>query len=468
MLPELALFKVSDDEVDSASKFRGIHLNRDGVAQKCAYQRRHAVKLVGAYDTNVRQAVDLLRPDRQRDSGWIDAHGEVGSSLLGSGDPAGVGRVGGAVSTCLTRRIADDGVGEDCAAHVECAEDQQHKDGDCQRELHQRLATPTRARSRHPLGAYQQDRGQILVVFAIMATAMLAVIGLLYSFGVILSQRRALQSAADAASLAGAWQVLQELASDNRSDANVLSIIDTYASRNGVSAANVAALYVDSAGTQLTAVGAGGQFPVTARGVRVSVNGTVSTILPGFLNVFSVLVRDSATATSRPTVPPATEPIIPIAISVSAYSAHATYDLFAGQTLNLLPGAPDYGAPSINEQYWSDGQHLGSWQLNQPGNVSVADGPYHDSIAAGLHDNVRRQALTDASGNAYASVMVPVYDSSTPTSVHVVGFVQVKILGSAVSPSTAPGLFVPYAAAAYGTPTVPSRDLGATLPGIIS
>ena len=424
------------------------------------------MELVGACDSNVRQAVDLLRRHRQGHGRGIDAHGEVGSGLLRGRDPAWAARVSRAISTGLARHIADHGIGEECTADVERAEDKQQEDADRQRKLHQRLSA--RARPCHPLGRYKQDRGQVLVMFAITATAMLAMIGLLYSFGVVLGQRRALQSAADAASLAGSWQVVQELSSDNRSDTNVLGAVSTYAQRNGASAANVSAVYVDGAGGQLTAVGAGGQFPVAARGVRISVSGSVSTVLPGFLNVFSVLVQDTATATARPTTPPTSAAAIPIAVSVSSYSPHATYDLFSGQTLNLLPGPPDYGSPDVNEQYWSDGQHLGGWQLTQPRTVSVADSAYHDPIAAGLHDNVRRQALTDASGNAYAMVTVPVYDSSTSTSVHVVGFVQMKVVGSAVSSTSARGLFVPYAVAAYGTPVVPSPDVGAALVGIIS
>ena len=87
---------------------------------------------------------------------------------------------------------------------------------------------------------YQQDRGQILVMFAITATAMLAMIGLMYSFGAILSQRRALQSAADAASLGGTWQVLSELSSDNCSDANVMATVLRYATSNGAAAGGVA------------------------------------------------------------------------------------------------------------------------------------------------------------------------------------------------------------------------------------
>jgi len=319
-------------------------------------------------------------------------------------------------------------------------------------------------------------RGQILVLFAITAASMLAVIGLLYSFGVVLSQRRAMQTAADAASLGGTWQVMAELASDNRSDANVLATTNRYAVGNGATVANVAAVYVDTSGTQLGAVGSGGQFPAGARGVRVSVNVDVSTILPGFVKLPDVLVRDTASAMARPTTPPASAPlVIPVALAASAYSAHATYDLFAhplsgGQapTLNLASaGAPTFGATSTNEQYWSDGQHSGSWQLSQPSTVNLADAAYYDSIAAGLRDSVSRQALPlDSNGKAYGLFTAPVYDTATAGSVHIIGFVVLKILGSSITATSAPGTFVPYAAAAFGTAVVPSPDLGASLVGI--
>jgi hypothetical protein len=308
---------------------------------------------------------------------------------------------------------------------------------------------------------------------------MLAVVGLLYSFGVILSQRRAIQTAADAASLGGTWQVLAELASDNRSDANVLGSILRYAATNGATAANVSAVYVDASGSQLVGVGSGGQFPVGTRGVRVSVSGDVPTILPGLVSTLDVLVRDTATSTARPTLPSGSAPqVIPVALSTSAYAAHATYDLFAhplpsGQapTLNLgLSGAPNFGAMSTNEQYWSDGEHTASFVLNQ-GTATLADAAYYDSIAAGLRDNVRRQALPlDSDGKAYALLIAPVYDPATvtATTVRIVGFVQLKIVGSGISSTSAPAMFVPYAAAAFGTPQVPAPDLGAVLVGIIS
>jgi putative Flp pilus-assembly TadE/G-like protein len=329
----------------------------------------------------------------------------------------------------------------------------------------------------------RHEAAQVLVVFAITAASLLAVVGLLYSFGLVLAQRRSAQTAADSASLSGTWQVLRELASDNRSDAAVLSSIVQFATANGVAsdgtpadATNLSAVYVDASGATLSgaSVGGGGTFPVAARGVRVTVKSQVQTILPGFLQVWQVLVQNTGAATARPTTAPVSAgPVVPIGVSASdaltAYSQHTLYDLFArGLTLNFAAnGAPTFGATATNEQYWSDGQHSGAWQLSQPTTVSLADAAYHDSIAAGLNDNVRRQALLDASGAAYALVSVPIYDTATSSSAHVIGFAQLKVRHADISVTSALGLFVPYPAAAWGTPVAPSPDTGAALIGLV-
>ena len=318
-----------------------------------------------------------------------------------------------------------------------------------------------------------------MVLFALIASAMLGVVGLLYSFGLILSERRALQTAADAASLGGTWVVLNELASDDRSDATVRSTVAQFATSNGADPSTLTAVYVDGGGSPIGRVGATDPFPATARGVRVDVSGQVPTVLPGFLRILQVLVQDTATAAARPTTSPARAgPVIPVAIPQTAYAAHATFDLFAHPpggarwaTLDFASnglGAPDFGSPATNEQFWSDGQHLGNWQLSLGASINLADAPYYDSVAAGLRDNVRRQALVDAAGRGYAIVMAPVYDTASPASAHVVGFVQLKIVGASITASSAPGLFVPYAAAAYGTPSAPSPDVGASVVGLIS
>ena len=241
------------------------------------------------------------------------------------------------------------------------------------------------------------ERGQVLIVFALTVTAILAVIGLLYTFGQVLAQRRTLQTAADAASLSGTWQVLQELATDDLRDAAVLSQIVQFATTvNGLPSDGLTAFYVNANGVLLSPavqVGAasGGRFPANARGVQATVNRQVSTVLPTFLSgLQAVLVRDSATATARATTLASAGLVLPIAISKTdallAYGNHSPYDLFGpnARTLDLTttrgPGsttnpALSYGTPAINAQFWSDGQHTGSWQMAQPGAVDLADAP---------------------------------------------------------------------------------------------
>jgi Putative Flp pilus-assembly TadE/G-like len=328
---------------------------------------------------------------------------------------------------------------------------------------------------------------QVLVVFAITVVSILTVVGLLYSFGLVLAQRRALQTAADASSLSGAWQVLRELASDNRADSAVVASVVQFATTNGVptdgtvtDASYISAFYLDSSGSSIAPVGGGGTFPTQARGVLVTVKNQVPTVLPGFLKVWQVLVQDSASAVAKPTAAPvAAYAVLPIAILASdvrtTYTAHTSYDLFAHPvsvghppTLDLAAsGAPTFGSPAANLQNWSDGQHTASWQLSQPGNVNLAGAAYYDSIAAGLLDNVRRQGLVDATSAAYALVMVPVYDTSTATTVHIVSFAQLKLRNADISSTSARGWFVPYTAAAWGTPVAPSTDLGAVLVALV-
>ncbi|HLZ26139.1 MAG TPA: pilus assembly protein TadG-related protein [Chloroflexota bacterium] len=316
----------------------------------------------------------------------------------------------------------------------------------------------------------------MLVVFAITAASMLAVVGLLYTFGVVLAQRRSLQTAADAASLSGTWQIMQEWASDNRSDGAVLLAITRFATTNGLpsdgttaDATYLSAWYLDASGGLLptpNGVGSVGTFiPAGARGVKVDVTNRVS----------QVTVKASASATARATQPPLTvSQVLPLAVNRLAYVQQVTYDLFADHpqpggwpTLNLSGAAPS----AANEQSWSDGQNPVA--MTQPVDVTLADSAYFDSVVAGLRDNVRRQQLFDAANQPYALVTLPMYEPSmtTGTSVHIVGFAQMKIRAADIiggaSPS-ATGTFIPYALVAYGTLSIPTFDLGAALVGIVS
>jgi hypothetical protein len=332
----------------------------------------------------------------------------------------------------------------------------------------------------------------VLLMFALLVSMLLGVLGLLYSVGFVLTQRRALQTAADAASLAGAWQVLLDLESGNRSDAAVLAAVLDFTDRNGVpndgtpgNSTYVSASYVDASGAALAppaAVGIGGLFPAAAGGVRVTVRKPVSLVLTGFVGMSSIQVETQAAASAMPAAPPTSATlVVPVAVYVddfqTAFANQSLYDLFDPPTQPLggpaaldytspanapAPGATDYGSNNANLQYWSDGQHENG-TLQQGATVALAGGAYRAQIAAGLLDNIRRQQLTDAGGASYALVMVPLWDtaSASPDTVHVVGFATLRLRESDVNTTSASGTFVPYPAAAWGAASSPSPDLGA-------
>jgi Flp pilus assembly protein TadG len=52
-----------------------------------------------------------------------------------------------------------------------------------------------------------EERGQVMVFAAILMTGLVSVVGLVTDGGIVFSQRRDLQNAADAAALAGAMQI---------------------------------------------------------------------------------------------------------------------------------------------------------------------------------------------------------------------------------------------------------------------
>jgi hypothetical protein len=308
----------------------------------------------------------------------------------------------------------------------------------------------------------------VLVVFAISATALLATIGLLYSFGLVLSQRRSLQTAADAASLAGAWQVLAELRSDDRLDANVRGAVERFAASNGVASSDVSGVYVDGTGASLsTTLGCGCAFPPEARGVRLTLNGRTSTALPGFVGAGQVLVQTTSSSTARPTAPPSSATlVIPVGVAAADYAAHGQIDLLSSRTRQLDLTSAGASTYPNNLQAWSDSQHANG-TVNVGANVSLISTTSPESIAAGLADNVRRQTALHPSA-AYAIVTVPLWDSATSGSVHVVGFAQLKIAASDITPTSVRGTFVPYPFDAAGVPVSGSSDYGASRVGLVS
>jgi len=140
----------------------------------------------------------------------------------------------------------------------------------------------------------RRQNGQILILFALMGTVLIASVGLVLDGGYALSQRRASQNASDFAALAGARVLSEFVAGDtnNGTDANVKLAIEntininrgapiTYGSPSGP-------VYVNTNGTIVPSVGAAGSFvgngiiPTGAVGVQVT---STRTWHPAFLSI---------------------------------------------------------------------------------------------------------------------------------------------------------------------------------------
>ncbi|MBX6343050.1 MAG: hypothetical protein IRY97_11370, partial [Thermomicrobiaceae bacterium] len=138
--------------------------------------------------------------------------------------------------------------------------------------------------------------GQVLVMFALMLTVLIGIVGLAVDAGNLLAQRRAEQNAADAAALAGARMLMVNAPSQVRAEAL------SYVTRNGY---------------------ATGEATVTCNGAATCASGhdqvTVQITHPGSTFFLGVLGIDSWTLTSTATarVTPDERPFALIALGVT-------------------------------------------------------------------------------------------------------------------------------------------------------
>jgi Putative Flp pilus-assembly TadE/G-like len=368
-----------------------------------------------------------------------------------------------------------------------------------------------------------------MLLFAVWLPAILVLVGLVYSIGLILVERRAVQTAADAASTAATWTLVYELESGDRRDSKVLQQVQTYAAQ--ATGGSASAVYTDAQGNLFSpsvSVGSGSTFPSAARGIRVSVQKRVPTVLDSLIRTGGVLTAATGTAALVPTAPPnPAAPLLPVAVNLNdfqlAMSTGGTYNLLAPTTLppgastplldfahspaaafapggqpqdsgysRTPPVSDDATGPSsifTNLQYWSDGWHSPAAAVvvgASVGLVSATPIPdsafvdaaytsqqvdaYTDAFVAGLLDNLGRQGRTDAGGNPYGLMLVPLWDTSpSPGTLHVVGGALIRLRLADIAASSASGQFVLYPAAAWGMPQQPvSIDVGARLVRLIS
>jgi Flp pilus assembly protein TadG len=200
------------------------------------------------------------------------------------------------------------------------------------------------------------ERGQILVLVALMMPVLLGFLGLVIDVGNAYAQRRFMQNAADAAALAGARYLANNIA--GASDAAVGGVVAAYLAANrGATYTPNAALtaqdgvwYVNASGVRVSAVGAGGSAPTfpTAVGLEVVATKQVSTYFATVIGYPTLTVRATGTAmyggeASQQIQPPGGTSILPIAVDLSTYNqAVATCGGYSGYHLTF---ALDITAP---------------------------------------------------------------------------------------------------------------------------
>ena len=151
-------------------------------------------------------------------------------------------------------------------------------------------------------GQQSNQRGQMIVLFAISLFVIVAVVGLVIDGGYAWSQRRASQNASDLAALAGARVVGSYMSGDavNGTDANVQAAINNIITANGAQALTYGApsgpRYVGSNGALLGYVGSG--MPANAAGVTLSASRSWRPFFLGIIGVTNWSAAASATAKS--------------------------------------------------------------------------------------------------------------------------------------------------------------------------
>jgi hypothetical protein len=247
--------------------------------------------------------------------------------------------------------------------------------------------------------------------------------------GNAMAHHRATQNGTDAATLAGASVIVEELAGVPRTDADVLAAMQAAFDANNTQF--ISAVYVDENNEVVGSVGQGGNIPYAAYGVRASGNRTVSTFLAGFIGMSEIDTGAQATALAGApqAVCPASEgcAVLPVTISIPVRVCDGTnrplkvgdewplVDLdmaradSSGQYMSTVPlcttGPGGVGWLDMSK-VGCPGNNLAQW-INTPCNESF-DIPVWLGTQSGNANSVEN-AMNGHKGNV---VLIPMFDST--------------------------------------------------------
>jgi uncharacterized membrane protein len=193
----------------------------------------------------------------------------------------------------------------------------------------------------------REQKGQMLVLFALASTVIVLMVGLVIDGGYALAQQRASQNAADFAALGGARIVAEWIGdptSTDGTDANVKAAIITDISANG--GAPIATwgipgspVYVDQSGAVTGYVGAG-SIPANTVGVKVASSRSWAPFFLGIIGVKHWTASASAVARGGYYAgPPTQSGLFPAGISLAFFQ---TYPACSGPVNTTDPTSPCY------------------------------------------------------------------------------------------------------------------------------
>ena len=176
----------------------------------------------------------------------------------------------------------------------------------------------------------RSERGQILVIMIFGIITILIATSVIIDGGNAWAQQRSTENGADAAALAGATVMVENIGGSPKTDSDVLSAITTSGGQNGISfggarcsPAPITAVgcYVDWSGAYVSPVGGGGAIPSTAAGVRVQGLKQFGTYVAPIVGINSLTSGASAMAwagTLKGLCPASAGcPVLPITFSIN-------------------------------------------------------------------------------------------------------------------------------------------------------
>ena len=140
----------------------------------------------------------------------------------------------------------------------------------------------------------RQDRGQIIIIFALALVVLVGMVGLLVDGGAVFAQQRVAQNGSDGAATAGALVVAQNLGPATRTGDQVYDAIDNVATETGLQ--NWTAIYTDDFGDPIGQnVVETGPIPAGVEGVQVRGERAAGTTFSRVLGVSSLTAGADAT-----------------------------------------------------------------------------------------------------------------------------------------------------------------------------